>query len=180
MDSTLASGARTIAVLTLRVRNENYLGTRHSCFVSLCRRNGIGPDRLFAQTLDENDLYQLPEILKRIRGSFIFCNNAYLVRDIFVAARKNGMTPGKDFQITAIASGVTFTGLIPALTYVRVPMYEIGYRLIESISDMQRDGSKSFRWQPVEPELIAGETCRKAERKTKLAKSGRTAMPANG
>jgi len=58
-------------------------------------------------------------------------------------------------------------------------MYEIGYRLIESISDMQRDGSKTFRWQPVEPELIAGETCRKAERKTKLAKSGRAAMPAN-
>jgi len=90
------------------------------------------------------------------------------------------MTPGKDFQITAIASGVTFTGLIPALTYVRVPMYEIGYRLIESISDMQRDGSKIFRWQPVEPELIAGETCRKAERKTNHRKPGWTAMQANG
>ncbi|MBQ6598947.1 MAG: GntR family transcriptional regulator [Lentisphaeria bacterium] len=180
MDSALASGARTIAVLTLRVRNENYLGTRHSCFVSLCRRNGIGPDRLFAQTLDENDLYQLPEILKRIRGSFIFCNNAYLVRDLFVAARKNGMIPGKDFQIMAIASGVTFTGLIPALTYVRVPMYEIGYRLIRSISEMQRNGSKSFRWQPVEPELIAGETCRRAGRKTNHRKPDRTAMQANG
>ena len=179
MDSALDSGARTIAVLTLRVRNENYLGTRHSCFVSLCCRKGIGPDRLFTQILDENDLYQLPEILNRIKGSFIFCNNAYLVRDIFVAARKNGMTPGKDFQIMAIASGVTFTGLIPALTYVRVPMYEIGFRLIESISDMHRDGSKTFRWQPVEPELVAGETCRKAGRKAKLAKPRRTAMPAN-
>ncbi len=89
------------------------------------------------------------------------------------------MTPGKDFQITAIASGVTFTGLIPALSYVRVPMYEIGFRLIESISDMPREGSKTFRWQPVEPELVAGETCRKADRKTKLAKPRRTAMPAN-
>lgn len=180
LDSALNSGAETIALLTLRVRNENYLAARHSRFVTLCRRKGIGPGRLFTQTLDENDLYQLPEILKRIEGSFIFCNNAYLVRDIFVAARKNGMTPGKDFQITAIASGVTFTGLIPALTYVRVPMYEIGYRLIESISDMQRDGSKTFRWQPVGPELIAGETCRKAERKTNHRKPGRTAMPANG
>ncbi|MBR4665050.1 MAG: GntR family transcriptional regulator [Lentisphaeria bacterium] len=179
LDSALNSGVGRIALLTLRIRNENYLGTRHSCFVSLCRRNGIGPDRLFAQILDENDLYQLPEILKRIRGSFIFCNNAYLVRDIFVAARKNGMIPGKDFQIMAIASGVTFTGLIPALTYVRVPMYEIGYNLIQNSSDMRRDGSKAFRWQPVEPELIAGETSRRAGRKTRLGKPGRTAIPAH-
>ena len=89
------------------------------------------------------------------------------------------MTPGKDFQITAIASGVTFTGLIPALTYVRVPMYEIGYNLIQSISDMRRNGSKSFRWQPVEPELIAGETSRRAGRKTRLGKPVRTAIPAH-
>ena len=179
LDSALNSGAKAIALLTLRVRNENYLAARHSRFVTLCRRKGIGPGRLFTQTLDENDLYQLPEILNRIKGSFIFCNNAYLVRDIFVAARKNGMIPGKDFQIMAIASGVTFTGLIPALTYVRVPIYEIGYSLIQKISEMQRDGSKSFRWKSIDPELITGETCRRAARKTKLAKPGRTAIPAN-
>ena len=161
MDSALGSGLKKWAVLTLRSSSDHYLELRHSRFVELCRRRGIGPDRLFDCIFDENDRGQVPDILKQLKGSFIFCNNAYLVRDIYIAAQKSGMILGRDFRIMAIASGVTFTGLIPALTFVRVPMYEIGCALIQRICATARGGSENFRWDPVAPECIAGETAEK-------------------
>ena len=159
MDSALASGMKKWAVLTLRRSAEQYLELRHSRFLRMCReRGGIGSRRLFARIFDDGDRGQLPDMLKQLRGSFIFCNNAYLVRDLYIAAQKNGMVPGRDFRIMAIASGVTFTGLIPALTFVRVPMYEIGYTLMKRICEASRPGFENFRWDPVDPECIAGET----------------------
>ena len=158
MDSALGSGLKKWAVLTLRSSSEHYLELRHSRFVELCRSSGIGSGRLFDHIFDESDRGQLPDILKQLKGFFIFCNNAYLVRDLYIAAQKNGMIPGQDFRIMAIASGFTFTGLIPALTFVRVPMYEIGYTLMKRICEASRPGFENFRWDPVVPECIAGET----------------------
>ena len=53
----------------------------------------------------------LPDILRNAKNDFIFCNNTSFVEDVYKAAMKIGFLPGRDFQLAAIASGVTFTGL---------------------------------------------------------------------
>ena len=73
-------------------------------------------------------------------------------------ANENNMIPGKDFQIMAIASGVTFMGLIPSLSYVRVPMYELGLQLLRTAYSKFIDPEKTLVWDPVMPELIQNET----------------------
>ena len=68
------------------------------------------------------------------------------------------MIPGKDFQIMAIASGITFTGLIPSLSYVRVPLYEVGLQLIRMAHRKFRNPGADIRWEPVQPEIVLNET----------------------
>ena len=138
--------------------NQEICSSRSSFFLKLCKKYGVERSRIDYQIFDENNRNKIPALLRELRGAFIFCNNAYLVRDIYVAAYENGMIPGKDFQIMAIASGVTFMGLIPSLSYVRVPMYELGLQLLRTAYSKFIDPEKTLVWDPVMPELIQNET----------------------
>ena len=127
-------------------------------FLNLCKKHGIERPRIQYHIFDENNRCTISQRLKENHGAFIFCNNAYLVRDIYVAAYENSMIPGKDFQIMAIASGITFTGLIPSLSYVRVPLYEVGLQLIRMAHRKFRNPGADIRWEPVQPEIVLNET----------------------
>ena len=132
--------------------------SRPSHFLNLCKKHGIERPRIQYHIFDENNRCTISQRLKENHGAFIFCNNAYLVRDIYVAAYENSMIPGKDFQIMAIASGITFTGLIPSLSYVRVPLYEVGLQLIRMAHRKFRNPGADIRWEPVQPEIVLNET----------------------
>ena len=169
VESALKSGAQKFAVFSstqdfyydignYQAEDLKNFQSRPSLFLALCKKRGIEQSQIQYCIFDENNRNTIPQRLKESHGAFIFCNNAYLVRDIYVAAYENSMIPGKDFQIMAIASGITFTGLIPSLSYVRVPLYEVGLQLIRMAHRKFRNPGADIQWEPVQPEIVLNET----------------------
>ena len=60
------------------------------------------------------------------KPEFIFVHYTEIMPLLFEAAFDLGLTPGKDFIVTGIASGMTFNGLFPKFSYFRIPRYEMG------------------------------------------------------
>ena len=47
---------------------------------------------------------------------------------------------GTELKVAAIASGMTFQGLIPSLTYVKVPMFELAVNIVRDTCRLICDG----------------------------------------
>ncbi len=160
--------AEKVMILSSSAAQDEFSKIRADKFRDICRNIGCHAENIIAQTLDPNDNTTLKSLLKENKDAFIFCNNAYLVRNIYVAAMQNGQIPGRDFSIAAIASGVTFTGLIPSLTYVRVPLFELGLQVIRTACAIYQSGTKKkVDMEVVLPELIINETTNITKNKLK-------------
>lgn len=142
--------------------------SRADRFAELCMDAGYSRKQITHHVMSQDDSESLLPVLAAHRNSFIFSNNAYLVRNIYIAAMKNGLIPGRDLMIAAIATGVTFTGLIPSLTYVRVPVFELGLQVIRTACKMFKDEVTELKkWDPVLPELIINESVKITKNKIK-------------
>lgn len=161
--------AEKVMILSSSAAQDEFSKIRAEKFRELCRNIGCHAENIIAQTLDPNDNTTLKSLLKENKDAFIFCNNAYLIRNIYIAAMQNGQIPGHDFAIAAIASGVTFTGLIPSLTYVRVPMFELGLQVIRTACAIYQSGiKKKMDMEVVLPELIINESSTITKTKNKV------------
>ena len=161
--------AEKVMILSSSALQDEFSKLRAEKFRELCRNIGCHAENIITQTLDPNDNTTLKSLLNENKDAFIFCNNAYLVRDIYIAAMQNGQIPGHDFAIAAIASGVTFTGLIPSLTYVRVPMFELGLQVIRTACAIFQSGmKKKMDMEVVLPELIINESSTITKTKNKV------------
>jgi hypothetical protein len=65
-----------------------------------------------------------------------------------------GLTPGKDFIITAIASGMTFSGLFPRFSYFRIPRYEMALQIMHAADEIIRRGGKTGTIPQLKVEFI--------------------------
>ena len=156
-------------ILSSSAAQDEFSKIRAVKFRDLCSNIGCHAENIIAQTLDPKDNTTLKSLLKENKDAFIFCNNAYLVRNIYVAAMQNGQIPGRDFSIAAIASGVTFTGLIPSLTYVRVPLFELGLQVIRTACAIYQSGMKmKMDMEVILPELIINESSTITKTKNKV------------
>lgn len=99
-------------------------------FQSACEACGIAVKDRFFWRFDTVDHEILAEKLKGERPDFIYCMHSDLVPDIYEAAFQCGLKIGRDFQTAGIATGVTFSGLLPQYTYFRIPRFEMGYRIM--------------------------------------------------
>jgi len=101
---------------------------------------------------------QLPEMLLSNQADFLFCNHAYLVRDVFDLCRDNG----NPALLGAIGSGFTFQGLHPGMIYMRVPMFEMGtgiVRCLRKLANGELMDKAAMELQKFQAELvIPGET----------------------
>jgi DNA-binding transcriptional regulator YhcF (GntR family) len=88
----------------------------------LCAECGLRPLRQATLTITPETLSKLPEMLLSMQADFLFCNHAYLVRNVFELYRSNRQS----VLLGAIGSGFTFQGLHPGMIYMRVPMFETG------------------------------------------------------
>ena len=75
---------------------------------------------------------------------------------VYEAAYQAGLTVGKDFILTAVASGMTFTGLFPRLSYFRIPRYEMGISLMENAEKIIRHGKKISLFPEMQLEFVKG------------------------
>jgi DNA-binding LacI/PurR family transcriptional regulator len=65
---------------------------------------------------------------------------------------------GSDFQIAGIASGLTFHGLIPQLTYIRIPRYEMGRAIMMTAANAIRNQSRITELPLFNTELVQGKS----------------------
>ena len=124
---------------------------RARLFLQYCRRYGLEtPDELqFEFCSGENPDLALRNALKLHVPDFIFCNQTYFVMNLYEACSELGIQIGTELKVAAIASGMTFQGLIPSLTHVRVPMFELAMDVVRdacrlvcggvSVSDLKQE-----------------------------------------
>lgn len=110
-----------------------------------------------------DSLEQIKKYLKR-KTEFIFVDTTECMPLIFEAAFDLGLTPGKDFIITAIASGMTFSGLFPRFSYFRIPRYEMALQIMQSADEIIRSGGKTGTIPQLKVEFIQGKNHKKPMR----------------
>ncbi len=138
----VASGYRSAGVISL-VYKDNFFQSRAAHFRQICAEYGLEtPDEMVWEFHGDNVNHQAA-LRKKMRGArpdFIFSNHAEFILDIYEVAADCGIKFGKDTAIAGIASGLTFRGLLPSFTYVRVPMYEMAENIINVAVKAIRNG----------------------------------------
>ena len=127
---------------------------------------GIDPARTELKKIRRKDANCLEQIKTFLRGDveFIFVHYTEYMPLIFEAAFDLGLTPGKDFIVTAIASGMTFNGLFPRFSYFRIPRYEMALQIMQSADEIIRSGGKTGTIPQLKVEFIQGKNHKKPMR----------------
>ncbi len=155
-------GCRTAACITFQdetysEQNRHFL-QRAKRMLQLCAECGLRPAHQASFIVTPETSSQLPEMLLSNQADFLFCNHAYLVRDVFDLCRNNGNSA----LLGAIGSGFTFQGLQPGMIYMRVPMFEMGagiVRCLRKLANGELMDKAATELQKFQAELvIPGET----------------------
>lgn len=92
------------------------------------------------------------------KADFMFCMLSDPIPQLYEAARNCNIELGKDLQVVALASGVTFVSLYPSLTYCRIPRFEMGCETMRAMISSLRAGKKIESLPLFEAEFIQGMT----------------------
>lgn len=110
---------------------------RKERFLHHCRELGIHTDPKFSPTIA---LYkgetvsagqEMPDVM--------FCNQTDYVLSFYEQCAERQIRIGQDVKVVALASGLTFQGLIPSLTHVRVPMFELARDIVRDACRLIRE-----------------------------------------
>ena len=105
---------------------------------------------------DPDQLGKIKAFLQR-KPEFIFVHYTNFMPLVFKAAFELGLMPGKDFIVTGIASGMTYTNFFPPFSYFRIPRYEMGLQLIQTANEIIRSGRKTGTIPELKVEFIKAE-----------------------
>ena len=148
----LKTGCRSAAALV----SDELSSDRAPDFLQRTVNAGISPAHTELLKVRQND----PDLLGKIKTflqrkpEFIFVDYTEIMPLLFEAAFDLGLTPGKDFIVTGIASGMTFINLFPSFSYFRIPRYEMGLQLIKSADEIIRSGKKTGTIPKLKVEFI--------------------------
>ena len=140
---------------------DNQPSDRGSDFLKRVIEAGIDPKRTAIWEIRRDDPDQLGSVRKLLRRKpeFIFVDYTEYMPLIFEAAFDLGLTPGKDFIVTGIASGFIFNGLFPKFSYFRIPRYEMGLQLMQFADGIIRSGGKTGTIPKLKVEFIEAKKC---------------------
>lgn len=120
--------------------------------IDALRRHGLEVEEVF-----HGDEQRLVKLLKPHREDRIFFPlSTEYVSEIYRSAYREGLRPGKDFDLFALASGFSFANYFPSISYFRVPYFEQG----RAAACILLEGTGNFSLDPI---YIQGETSRKLE-----------------
>lgn len=84
---------------------------------------------------------------------FIFWNHTLSVGAFYEYCQNRNLSVGRDVKVAAIATGITFQGMRPSLTYMRVPMFELAKNIVRKVCVPDEVPDESIK-----AELIIGES----------------------
>ena len=154
------SGCASAAVLTStsRCSEGRVLAFSHAA-QELCLES---PDsgRILAIPCNTRNLEaRLCSFLRKLAGTFLFCDTTDFVLPVYQVAMGLGLKVGRDFQLAGIASGCgVLGGLLPQFTYLHVPFFQLGLQAVELASRLLRDGVEMVTPELLPVTLVRGET----------------------
>ena len=120
-------------------------GPRGRQFVATARASGVSVSGDGLWRIDPQDPDRVEKIKAHLLSGgaeFLFADHTDLVPDIYEAAFDAGLMPGRDFVVTGIASGLTFEGLFPRLSYLRIPRFDMGQAVMAAAAKYFSGGKK--------------------------------------
>ena len=153
----MKTGCRSAAALVSSDRSADRSSNRGPDFLRRITDAGINPKCTALWTVrwdDPDPLETIRTFLKHRKPEFIFVDCTEVMPLVFEAAFDLGQTPGKDFIVTGIASGMNFRGLVPRFSYFRIPRYEMGLQLMQSAGEIIRSGRKTGTVPKLKVEFI--------------------------
>lgn len=134
-----------------------HLTVRAENFLKAAAEKGFAVDENSWLILDgENTVEKIKDYLLQKKYEFIFVDYTESMPLVYEAAYQAGLTVGKDFILTGIASGLTFAGLFPRLSYFRIPRYEMGLQIMKSAERIIRNGKKNEKMPTLKLEFVKG------------------------
>lgn len=128
-------GYREVGALSFHHGSNELLLLRADRFRSLAGNYGMtAPDEYDWRFPASGDVKQFLE--KKFNSGipeFILCNNSEMIVEVYQACHDRGIRIGHDLGLGGIASGLTFAGLIPSFTHIRVPVFEITQALVGAV-----------------------------------------------
>lgn len=135
-------GAQSAGVISLlpKMPSDTYSPADFFCerakmFIQGCEKSCIKTKESFCLSFD--DITKVKEELERAWAEeypdFVFCNEAYLPKILYQFCIEKGLKIGTDIKIAACASGMTFQGLFPEITYVKTSLFETGVNIIRAV-----------------------------------------------
>lgn len=112
---------------------------------------------LITETGRDDILRRITHLLTVVRPEFIFCDYTDITTLIYEAALDLQLSPGRDFQMTGIAVGLTLAELLPRYTFLRIPRFELGQQIMQQAAASIRDGVP-VPFVPPKVELVEGKT----------------------
>lgn len=96
-------------------------------FIQFCKEEGLETCPEYNWELHEEERYDiaLRDLLKKNPPEFLFCNYSYLVGELYECCRELGIKIGEDMRIMAKSPGLVFSGLKPAVAYMKPPITEL-------------------------------------------------------
>ena len=149
----IKTGCRSAAALVSDIPSSD----RGPDFLRRITDAGIDPAHAVLWTVRRDDpdpAGPIRAFLKHWKPEFIFVHYTEVMPLLFEAAFGLGLTPGKDFIVTGIASGMTFNGLFPKFSYFRIPRYEMGLQLMQFADGIIRSGGKTGTIPELKVEFI--------------------------
>ncbi len=125
-----------LGILSFRSDSDESLLKRGDKFLSLAGEYGFaGPAcQHIIISPNEDRISALLRFLSGPRPDFIFCNHAEHIIDFYEAANRLKINIGRELKVAGMATGLTFQGLLPRLTHIKVPMYDLGRKIVECLS----------------------------------------------
>ena len=140
-------------------------GLRGRRFIEAARASGVSVPGDGVWEIDPDDPERIGKLRTRLLGEkpeFLFADSTESVPDIYEAAFDAGLMPGKDLIVTGIASGLTFEGLFPRLSYLRIPRFDMGQAVMAAAAKYFSGGKKRDIVLPkFEVRFIEGKTSRR-------------------
>ena len=132
---------------------------RGQLFAETCEKYGLKVEKQHVISFDRNQELQsmVRKSLSADHPDFIFCNNTYLIPEVYRACIQNRIVIGEDLKIGGQGTGHTFQGIVPTLTYLRIPVFECGLEIVKQACELI-NGNQDVPMVLVQPELVIGES----------------------
>ncbi|WP_319777072.1 LacI family DNA-binding transcriptional regulator [Maridesulfovibrio sp.] len=165
----ISLGHRRIGMIagTFSVTDRSY--HRWHGYRQCLKDHGIAYDKdLLVQT--EYSLAGGRDSIKRLLGletppSAVFCSNDYIALGAIKGARESGLTLPEDLSIVGFDDMPTASYMVPALTTVRQPAYEMGRRACELLLQIMETPEKTVQHM-METKLVVRESTASVSPKT--------------